>query len=60
MDSSAHCSSRQPQQFSQLVNPGMALQGTGLQPEGAIAGPSFQEMEEVPLIPIVVQEGELG
>lgn len=54
MDSSAHCSSRQPQQFSQLVNPGMALQGTGLQPEGAIAGPSFQEMEEVPLIPIVV------
>lgn len=60
MDSSAHCSSRQPQQFSQLVNPGMVLQGTGLQPEGASAGPSSQDMEKVPLIPIVVREGEVG
>lgn len=59
MDSSAHCSSRQPRQFSQLVNPGMALQGTGLQSEGASAGPSSQEMEKGPLIPMVVREGEL-
>lgn len=37
----------------------MALQGTGLQPEGASAGPSSQEMEKGPLIPMVVREGEL-